>query len=61
MICDKKAGQYCRQAAKHEKYAKYRGCNKCCIDCIELCGNLCDKALEIKNKSIEGDNCVRDR
>ena len=55
MKCKEKVGQYCRQAVSYKKYAEYRSCDKCCVDCNDPCGNLCDKALEIKNKSIEGD------
>lgn len=54
MKCEEKVGQYCRQAVKLQKYAEYRRCNKCCIDCLEPCSYLCDKALEFKNMAIEG-------
>lgn len=56
MRCEEKVGQYCRQAVKLQKYAEYRRCNKCCIDCLEPCSYLCDIALELKNNSIEGEN-----
>ena len=50
MICEDKVDKYCRQAITYEKYVKYRGCNKCCISCIEPCGNLCFKVLEHREK-----------
>ena len=55
MICEEKVGQYCRQAVRLEKYAEYRRCNKCCIECNNPCSYLCSKALEIINKTIEGE------
>lgn len=56
MRCEEKVGQYCIQAVKLQKYAEYRRCNKCCIDCLEPCSYLCDIALELKNNSIEGED-----
>jgi len=55
MICEEKIGQYCRQAVSYKKYSEYRRCDKCCINCDTLCGNLCTKALELINKDVEGD------
>jgi len=53
MRCAEKVDIYCMQAIKYKKYAEIRRCNKCCIDCLEPCSFLCDKALEFKNMSIE--------
>ncbi len=56
MKCEEKVDQYCMQAIQYKRYAKVRRCNKCCIGCMELCGNLCDKALELKNNIVEGES-----
>ncbi len=45
--CEEKIDKYCRQAITYKKYAEVRRCDRCCIGCMELCGNVCDKALEI--------------
>lgn len=50
MKCKERVSKYCRQAITYKKYAEIRKCNKCCIGCLELCGNVCNKALDI-NKS----------
>ena len=50
MKCEDKIGEYCRQAITYRKYAKYRRCNKCCIECLEPCGNICPIAIEINEK-----------
>ena len=47
MKCEEKVGEYCRQAIKYQRYVKYRQCNKCCIGCENLCGNVCHIALDI--------------
>jgi len=52
MKCEEKVGEYCRQAIQYQRYAKYRQCDKCCIGCMELCGNVCKKALEIMDKEV---------
>jgi hypothetical protein len=54
MKCEEKVDQYCRQVIKYKKYAEIRRCNKCCIDCLDPCSYLCDKALEFKNMTTEG-------
>lgn len=56
MICEEKIGQYCRQTVSYKKYAEIRRCDRCCIDCSNPCGNLCDKALELKNNIVEGES-----
>jgi len=50
MKCEDKIEEYCRQAISYRKYAKYRRCNKCCIECLEPCGNICPIAIEINEK-----------
>lgn len=50
MKCEEKVSKYCRQAIIYKKYAEIRRCDRCCIDCMKLCSNICDKALDI-NKS----------
>ena len=52
MKCEEKVREYCRQAIQYQRYAKYRQCDKCCIGCMELCGNVCKKALEIMDKEV---------
>ena len=47
MRCEERIKEYCRQAVIYKKYADIRRCNKCCIGCMELCGNVCEKALDI--------------
>ncbi len=54
MICKDYISGYCKQAIEYKKYAEYRRCDRCCIDCLEPCSYLCRKALEIINKTIEG-------
>lgn len=54
MRCAEKVDIYCMQVIKYKKYAEIRRCDKCCIDCLEPCSYLCDKALEFKNMTIEG-------
>ena len=54
MKCTEKIDIYCIQVIKYKKYAEIRRCDKCCIDCLEPCSYLCDKALELKNMAIEG-------
>jgi len=44
--CEDKIDKYCRQAIAYKKYAEVRRCDKCCIGCMEPCGNICEKALE---------------
>ncbi len=50
MRCEEKISQYCRQAITYKKYAQYRDCNKCCLECLEPCGNICDTALTINKE-----------
>lgn len=51
MICEEKIDQYCRQAVACKKYAEIRRCDKCCIGCMEPCGNICPVALEINEEN----------
>ena len=44
MKCEDKINIYCRQAISYKKYAEYRECNKCCLDCKEKCDQICEKA-----------------
>lgn len=46
MKCEQEASKHCMQAIKYKKYAEIRDCEKCCLYCIKLCDNVCDKALE---------------
>lgn len=61
MKCQDEVAKMCMKAIKYKKYANIRRCDKCCIDCNNPCGNLCDIALELKNKAIEEDDHVKDR
>ena len=56
MRCEEKIGAYCRQAVSYKKYAEYRRCDRCCIDCLEPCSYLCSTALRIMNWKIEGED-----
>ena len=49
MKCEEKSGKYCMQAIKYKKYAEVRSCGKCCIECIDICIHLCDKAKDRGN------------
>ncbi len=53
MRCEEKADKYCMKAIRYEKYAEYRRCNQCCIECNDPCGYLCGKAFEVMNMGIE--------
>lgn len=59
MICSEKIGKFCGLAVRYEKYIVYRNCNQCCVYCLDPCSYLCKKALEIKNKAIEGEKHAR--
>ena len=46
MICEDKIAEYCSQAIKYKKYAEIRRCDKCCLECVDICPQMCDKALD---------------
>ena len=50
MKCEEYVSGYCMQAIKYKKYAKIRRCDKCCLGCMEPCGNICKIALEINEE-----------
>ena len=52
MKCEEKAAGHCMMAIKYKKYAEYRRCNKCCVGCMELCGNVCEKALDLMKEDV---------
>jgi len=54
MRCTEKVDIYCMQAIKYKKYAEVRRCEDCCIDCLDICANICSKALEIRQRYLEG-------
>ena len=50
MKCEEEILGYCMQAIKYKKYAEVRRCDKCCLECAEPCGNICDTALTINKE-----------
>lgn len=46
MKCEDKVADYCAQAVKYKKYAEIRRCEKCCLECVDICPHLCEKALD---------------
>lgn len=56
MKCETTSLGYCSIVIKSEKFIEVRKCIKCCIKCDSPCGNLCKKALDLKDMIIEGDS-----
>lgn len=55
--CEDKAGEYCKQAIRYKKHANIIRCDLCCMGCLEPCGNICNKAVELNAQSAyEGGN-----
>lgn len=51
MKCEDKIDKGCRQAIIYKKYAEIRRCDKCCLECLEPCSNICKIALEINKEN----------
>ena len=44
MKCEEYIAGYCGEVVRYRKYVEIRRCDKCCLDCIKKCDELCDKA-----------------